>query len=163
MGQKTTSRLQHVLMAGQQQRAYHTTPLQAGAEMDAMYRILGKNDDVKQWLQKHTNEQSLVKNPVVVTRWVLASAGASKKKFIKELANNTFLKEDKDLIRFLDKRFLYALFPTHRAGIDAIVRAYLGSKKVFYVGVAMYPGVAMEYLLDPPSLGGSAQTLLTIA
>lgn len=152
MGQKTTSRLQHVLKAGQQKRASHTTPLQAGAEVDAMYRILAENADVKQWLKQHTNEQSLVKNPVVVTQWVLASAGANKKKFIEELANNTFLKEDKDLIRFLEKRFLYALFPTHRAGIDAIVRAYLGSKGVFYVGVGMYPtGTGgSEYLLDPP-------------
>jgi len=123
--------------------------------MDEMYRILAKNDDVEKWLQKHTNEQSLidpVKNPVVVTRWVLASAGKSKKKFIRELADNAFLKEYKDQIRFLDKGFLYALFPTQRDWIDDIVRAYLGSKEVFYVGVAMFPtGLGgTKYILVPP-------------
>ena len=143
MGQKTTSRLQHVLKAGQQKRASHTTPLQAGAEVDAMYRILAENADVKQWLKQHTNEQSLVKNPVVVTQWVLASAGANKKEFIEELANNTFLKEDKDLIRF-GEALLYALFPTHRAGIDAIVR--VPGSKGLYVGVGICPtGRRVEY------------------
>ena len=131
----------------------------AGSDVDFMYTVLWKNPDVEKWLNDITLQQSLVSNKVVITEWVLASAGGNRKKgqkmtkkdHVKALAENPILDKEKKFVEFYEKGFLYALFPVlpGRCEVGKIITAYLKSKRIDHVRAMMIPdGVGgSKYLL----------------
>ena len=139
---------------GPQENARQAVPIRGGTEMDLMQGWVSTSPQVGAWLKDITNAQSLTTNANVVTQWVLASSGASKKHLVEELKANPILTEERHLVNTKDVGFLYALFPVlpGREPVGEICRQYFKLHVIFYTGVEMVrnnQGVS-EYRITPP-------------